>query len=465
MANILTRFTDWWSGNTTAPSNIYNAMAYQWLGGQAAQYDYNSKTYLEKGYGYNPDVFAMITQMADKTKAVPYYVKEISDKSARKRLESLRIATKGDMSIQQMARAKVLESKAFKEKEKDFPLERPNPLQTWGEIFALYKVYMKVTGNCYFYIVSPENGARAGEPKLLYILPAHLMKIILKKNADVLEDENPIGKYMLIEGQQFLEFETQDVIHVKYPNPFFNFDGSHLYGLSPIKALLRTIESSNDAIDHNVKTMKNSGVFGFITSADEKAPFTADQALQIKEKLMEMDNANGRLSKISGASAPVAFTKLSLNTDELKPFDFLKYDQKTIANVLGWSDKLLNNDEGAKYDNVKEERKRVITDNIEPDLKLLAEALNDNFIPRFKGYENCEIEWDITELSEMQEDYAKMLEWMAKAPLTPNEIRTALKYETVATDGMDVVWVDSGKKRIDEVGMTDEEIQKAFRID
>ena len=124
----------------------------------------------------------------------------------------------------------------------------------------------------------------------------------------------------------------------------------------------------------------------------------------------------------------------------------------------------MNNDEGAKYDNVKEERKRVITDNIEPDLKLLAEALNPGFIQKFKGYENCEIEWDVTELSEMQEDYAKMLEWMAKAPLTPNEIRTALKYETIEDDGMNTVWVDSGKKRIDEVGMTDEEINKAFNI-
>ena len=161
-------------------------------------------------------------------------------------------------------------------------------------------------------------------------------------------------------------------------------------------------------------------------------------------------------------SVPLTFTRISLTTDELKPFEFLKHDQKAIANVLGWSDKLLNNDDGAKYDNVKEERKRVITDNIFPDLMLLAESLNKNFIKRFKGYENAFLEFDITELPEMQDDIKQLVEWMTKAPLTLNEQRAILKYEALTDDGMDVIWLDGGKKRIDEVGISDAEIRKAL---
>lgn len=464
MANFLTRISEWWAGRTTLPSNLYNAVAYQWLGGQTAQYDYDNITYLDKGYGFNPDVYAIVSQMADKTKAVPFYVKQIKDKNRKKELDGLRTATKGNATIQQKARMKILETKAFDEKEIDFPLEQPNPTQSWTEIWALYKVYIRLTGNAYLYMVSPTEGVNKGVPKQVYILPSHLVKIVIKDGAELLDDENPIGHYMLIEGNQYIRFNPEDIIHIKYPNPFFDLAGGHLYGLSPMRALLRNIESSNDALDHNVKTMKNSGVFGFITSADPNAPFTADQALQIKQKLVEMDNANGRLSKIAGSSAPIAFTKLSLNTDELKPFDFLKHDQKTICSVLNWPDELLNNDEGSKYDNIKEAKKTAITDNILPDLVLLAEALNKQFIPRFKNYQNCEIEWDITELPEMQEDYKMMVDWMHKAPLTPNEIRLALKYETLEDEGMNVVWIESGKKRIDEVGITDEEINKAFEI-
>ena len=179
---------------------------------------------------------------------------------------------------------------------------------------------------------------------------------------------------------------------------------------------------------------------------------------------MEMDSSPGRLSRIAGAATPIQFTKLSLDTNELKQFDFLAYDQKTFCNVLGWSDKLLNNDESLTYDNLQNERKRVIIDTINPDLVLLADALNKNFIPRFKGYENCEIEWDITELPEMQEDYAKMVEWLNKAPVTPNEFRQALKYETLEDEGMNVVWLPAGKKRIDDAGMTDTEINKSWDL-
>lgn len=464
MANIFQNITDWFNRKAPLTGNMFNRAAYEFLGGQAASYDYDNKVYLDKGFGMNPDVYAIVMQRAKKLSSVPWVVNNISDLNSKRKLDQLQYATKGNLTIQQMARKKMLEVKAYTETELDFPLDEPNPIQTWTEIFSLYEVYMSITGNAYLYMVSPEEGMNKDVPKEVYILPSHFIKIVLKKDANLIEDESPISHYMLIEGNQYLEFPENKVIHIKYPNPFFDWQGSHLYGLSPIKSVLRNIESSNDAIDGNVKTMKNSGIFGFITSADKDNPFTADQAIQIKEKLQEMDRSTGRLSKIAGGSAPIQFTKLSLNTNELQPFEFLNYDQKTIANVLGWSVMLLNNTENTSYNNLNQERKRVITDTINPDLILLASALNKNFIPRFgKAYLKAEIEFDITELPEMQEDYEAMLKWMNMAPLTPNQILTALKYETSDLDGMDVPWFDSGKKRIDDIGISEDEITKAFR--
>ena len=443
-------------------ANLYNEAFFQYIGGLGAKYDEKASTYLNEGFGRNPDVFSMIMQMADKSRSVPYYVKKIANNSAKSEIDKLNYATKGNLSINQLAKKRQLETKAFEEKELPFPLAQPNPNQTWGDIISLFKVYMKTTGNFFLYMNYPLEGNNANVPKQVYVLPSHMVKIVLKKDAKVLQDENPIEKYMLIEGNQYIEFPAENIIHVKYANPFFDFSGSHLYGLSPIKALLRNIESSNEALNQNVKTIKNGGAFGFIGAKDSSTPLTAEQAIALKEKLKEMDNDSGRLSRISGMSVPLTFTRISLTTDELKPFEFLKHDQKAIANVLGWSDKLLNNDDGAKYDNVKEERKRVITDNIFPDLMLLAESLNKNFIKRFKGYENAFLEFDITELPEMQDDIKQLVEWMTKAPLTLNEQRAILKYEALTDDGMDVIWLDGGKKRIDEVGISDAEIRKAL---
>ena len=70
-------------------------------------------------------------------------------------------------------------------KELPFPLAQPNPNQTWGDIISLFKVYMKTTGNFFLYMNYPLEGNNANVPKQVYVLPSHMVKIVLKKDAKV----------------------------------------------------------------------------------------------------------------------------------------------------------------------------------------------------------------------------------------------------------------------------------------
>lgn len=458
--DTLNRF--WNGSNDKTFTNAFNKALYSFIGGQGAQYDNKASTYLEKGYKINPVVFSVITQMCDKTKAVPYAVKKVKDQKQYSKIKQLDTATNGNYSIKQMADRLMLQTKAYEDVEQMFPLERPNPNQTWADIFSLFKLFIRTTGNFYLYKLSPIDGNNAGIPIAVYVLPAHKIEIVMKKDASILGLENPIDYYRMIEGDQTIKFEVEDVIHVKTANPFIDTNGTHLYGLSPMTALLRNLESSNGALDNNVRTVLNNGVFGFISAQSGHGNFDESQMITIKQKLKDMDDSKGRLGRISGLSVPIDFTRISLTTDELQPFAYLNYDQKQICNVLGWSDLLLNSEANMTYNNIKEERKRVVTDNIQPDLKLLDEALTFGFIQKFKGYEYSVLEHDITELPEMQDDYKEMVEWMERAPITPNEKRTALKYETLDIDGMDAIWIDAGKKRIDDVTITESDVNKSW---
>jgi HK97 family phage portal protein len=435
----------------TGLDNKFNDAFLRHIGNTATQYDTNATTYVEKGYNINPDVYSCISQMTTKTVSVPYEVKLIKDEKSHNKIKSLNNSTKGSYSFQQVLEKSRLEKKSYEEKEIAFPLEQPNPNQSWSDIWALYKTYIRLTGNCYFYIMSPEDGMNKGVPVQLYVLPAHLIKIVIKGNIDLLSDESPIDYYMMIEGNQQVEFKEHEVIHIKYANPNFDLQGSHLYGMSPMRAILRNINSQNSTIDNNIKTMQNGGVFGFIHG--KNTALTAPQAADLKERLVQMDKSPERLSRIAGSSGDIAFTKISLNTDELKPFDYLKYDQKAICNALGWSDKLLNNNDSSGMANsvIEEERKRVVTDNIQPDLVMLQDAMNKSFLPRFRGYEKAIMEWDISELPEMQTDMLALAGWLNTVPITLNEFREAMKYESLDGDGMDVVWVQNNKTRIDDI--------------
>ena len=108
-------------------------------------------------------------------------------------------------------------------------------------------------------------------------------------------------------------------------------------------------------------------------------------------------------------------------------------------------------------------QKSVILNHIIPRLSLLAEGLNKSFIPLFKGYDNAEIEWDWSELPEMQEDVKMLVDAYGSGPFTPNELRAILKAEPLDIDGMDVVYIDGNKRRVDETGLSDFELNQAFK--
>jgi len=421
-------------GSKTNSTNKFNEAFL--FGGEYTPYDTSAKSYIEQGYNINPLVFSMITQMSNKTASVPFYIKEIEDKNAQRKLTQLMDSTKGNLSMTQRLKFTKLITKAYSKEDKPFPMERPNVNQTWTEWIALYKTFIKTTGNVYIYCLAPEDGVNKGKPVQVYLLPSHLMQIVVKDNVDFLTSENPVKEYILTEGASYIEFDAEKVIHIKYSNPNYDENGAHLYGMSPLRAALKNIQNSNTGLDLNIKTLKSGGAFGLIHA--KSTPLTEDQAKSIKDRLLEMDSSPDRLSKIAGVSAEVGFTRLSLTSDELKPFDYLAFDRQQIADCLIWE--LVDGNRGDFGGTIEQLRKQRVTDNIQPDLKLLTQALNEQFLPRFKGYENAEIIFDIMELPEMQTDVKELTEWLNTAldrgVINRNEYRNAIHYLEVDEEDM-----------------------------
>ena len=422
--------------NITQSSTFLNKIneALLGLGFGYVIYDANNKTYIDKGYNSNSDVYAVISQKSTEVQRIPYFIKNVKDLQKKEKYNQLNISNKSVLTPQQAIKKALLSKEAFDEKEYNMPLDMPNPNQSWREFFALYETFMDLTGNFYCYLVAPEDGMRAGQPLEMHILPSHLMQIVLKPNVNILQDEQPIDYYMLTEGVSYIRFEAKNIIHIKLPNPNFDLAGSHLYGQSPLRAALTNIQSSNSATTLNAKTLANGGSFGFIST---KEPLTPEQAQQLKDRLVEMDNSEKRLSNIAGSAKEVVFTRISMTTKELEPFAYLEYDQKAICNVLHWDDKLLNSDAGAKYDNYKTALRRAITSGISPNLRLLEECFTNEILPRFKGYENTVLIFDEAQLPEMQEDMENLTMWLNNAldrgVITRDEYRCAINYTELGT--------------------------------
>ena len=231
------------SEGTQTYNKVYDALL-KW-GFKFTQYDNNAKTYITKGYNVNPDVYAVITQKANEVTRIPYFIKKVKNEQAKERWNQLRQKYSPEIYLKKV----ILESKAFDvDDEIKLPLDKPNILQSWREMFALYETFMDLTGNAYFYLLAPEEGMNAGTPIQIYLLPAHLIQIVLKEDVDMMGMDNPVKSYILTEGDQYIEFDAENVIHVKMSNPNYDLAGSHLYGQSPLRAALSSIQSSNEGL-------------------------------------------------------------------------------------------------------------------------------------------------------------------------------------------------------------------------
>jgi phage portal protein BeeE len=144
-------------------------------------------------------------------------------------------------------------------------------------------------------------------------------------------------------------------------------------------------------------------------------PLSAEQGQEIKSRLKEMRDSKDVLGKITGASGELGFTQIRLSAKEMELFQYFAFDQKQICNALGWDDKLLNNDEGAKYDNLASAEQRVVVNTIVPSLQLFDEAMTDKFLPLFKKTQGAIFEHDVSELPEMQQDMKTLMEWVSLA--------------------------------------------------
>lgn len=468
MANILTSTRlslASWIAPKKALTNAFNEAFFSLIGGGWTAYDSSAKTYIEKGYNENPDVYAIVSQIARKFSSVPGVLKEVKDKNAKKELK--RLYGKA-LKPQEILRKSQLETKAYNEdlEEIEEPLERPNYYQSETEFKALWETFMLLTGNAYQWILSPEDGANAGRPMERFLLPAHYVQIVLKKDYNLNSLESPIDHYILMMGNSFIRFEAKDIIHSKFPNPNYDLAGRHLYGQSPLEAAKRDIQLSNTTIDHSNSTMANGGVYGFIHAKDGQTPLTNDQAQDLKARLIEMQASKQILGRIAGASAPLGFTQLSVDTDKMQPHTYSDAARNRIANCLGWSKYLLNDD--AKYDNIDIVWQMAISNRITPDLAIYADDLNTYYYPRFKELQNAEVHFDVSELPEMQGDMKLLCDWLAtaleNAAITPDEFRMALKYPGTGLPEMQKHYIKQGIVPIEEAGLSNAE-DRAFNLE
>lgn len=396
----------------------YNKAIYNYLGDSIVWNPENDDTYINKGYRYNPTIYSIVNLISKTAQTIPFQIYEVKNENDLKRYKAL---TSSDFSSTSLFKADRIQKSALVElqdTELHELLDRPNPAQSYVTWIQEVIAYGKLTGNRYIYGIGPETGNGKFKFKELYVLPSQVMEI---NSGGIFE---PVKSYTL-EYNGTVRIDAELICHIKDFNPYYDGTGSHLYGMSPLKAGLRAMDTNNEAVTTGVKYLQNQTARGVLMS--DEGDLTETQAKELKRKFKQTYQGSNNAGDVIITPKKLSWVNFGLNASDLSLIEQYNASIKDLCNIYNVPVQLLNNTDSSTYNNMKEAKKALYQNAVMPELVKIREELNRWLTPRFG--EKLYIDFDFTAIPELQEEMDKVVGQMSQAWwLTPNEKRSAMSY-------------------------------------
>ena len=418
MASLLDRLKGLVTKNNQATHEQFNRAIYNYLGDTLVWNPENDDTYINKGYRYNATVYSIINLITKSAAVIPFSVYEVKSENELKRYKAM---TSGSYNDTVMHKSSLMRKSALIElddTELHELLNRPNPAQSYNSWIQEVIAFGKLTGNRYIYGIGPETGAKKDKYNELYVLPSQNVEI---HSGGIMQ---PVKEYTLSYNGTY-RIPAECIMHIKDFNPYYDGTGSHLYGMSPLKAGLRVLQTNNEAVVTGMKYLQNQSARGILMS--EEGDINEMQAKQLKQKFKEQyQNENAR-GDVMITPKKLSWINFGLSAADLSLIEQYNASVKDLANIYQVPVQLLNNTDSASYNNMKEAKKALYQNAIIPELVKIREELNRWLTPKYG--EKLYIDFDFSVIPELQEEMDKVVGQMSQAWwLTPNEKREAMSY-------------------------------------
>lgn len=438
-------------------TNRYNQAVYQYLNdGSVIWMPDKPQEYIDSGYYLNPDVYAAVQTIVNIASVAPLNLYRIrpDQKKSYQKYKALCAGVPDGENLKQRAyyRTKALEEvDGHKLLDK---LNKPNEWQSGGELLANLYGFRLITGNAYLY----KSRAQVGSPTVekLYILPSQHMTI---KSGGVMA---PVGKYVYQAGMGKEEFEPNDVIHNRSWTLDYSYPGSHLFGISPLKAARRSITMSNDGREAQTAMLKNKGAKGLmafdVAASGLKEQPTKEQLQDLKDEFNEKNGgvySTGSFKnagKVNLAVGKFEWHQMGMSSVDLSIIESQKWSKADIYQVYGISPILGASMEAATYSNYKEARKAAITMAVIPLLTSVRDTLNSGLTPEFDTKGEFVLDYDLTIYTELQADRSEQSTYLSNSIwLTLNEKRVEMGYGEIEDPNFNKIYVPSSLMTLDEL--------------
>jgi HK97 family phage portal protein len=284
------------------------------------------------------------------------------------------------------------------------------------DFFDLWATYLALNGKFFAVFDSPIN------PNIIEPLIPYYTKVIPNKEEFISGVEYRIG------GDK-TDYSKNLLLWSRFYDPLDLYEG-----LSPIKALARTLDTENSAIDWNKNSLDNSGIPPGALSLMSPTP---DQIEGVKSRWVEnyAGKNNVRTPLILDAEK-ASYTNFGITQVDM---DFVlgrKLNKIEICSGFGVPGQVVGDPEGQTYANYEEAVKAFWKNTVIPKyLNHIKSNLNINLLPKFLGTQNMYLDYDLDGVDVLNEDQNiltdRILNMYNADFLTLNEGRERLGYEAL----------------------------------
>jgi len=189
-------------------------------------------------------------------------------------------------------------------------IARPNPRFAWSDMLELLTLDLNLAGDGYWYHTS------AGQTDELWRLRPDRMKVIPNADGTIQAWEYKVG-----DDRKLLPAE--DVIHFLFHDP-----GNDFYGMPPLRALARLVDTDNEAYNWNKASLQNRATpAGALIS---ESLLTPKQIEEFRQALREQSEGPANARRTMVLHGKLSWQQFGLSPQEM---DFLA--------SLGWSGRMI----------------------------------------------------------------------------------------------------------------------------
>lgn len=420
----------------------------------------DQKTAVQKGYCSNADVYSIISRKAKMAAGIPLYVYRVKKDGKKWLREYKTLMSAEKLTAESVVQAQLYKIKALQEVEDSNPvnklLQRPNADESQAEFMEKCYGFLDITGNTYIWKERLSMGANEGKPKALYTLPSHYVTIVPDGTFPV----SVAGYMFFLWGEMGLKKE--EIIHMKYFNPDYQPDGSHLMGMPPLRAGAKTLAKSDSEEDSATAQFQHGGPAGMLYNESiQPTDQNMTQIGALKKKWEAETWGNKNRGKILFSAGKLGYLQTGLSPVDLQIVESSSMTFRKLCRIWNMPSAIFNDNEHATLNNMEQFYKAAYVDGVIPMVIKMRDALNSFLLPDFGDEGEYFIDADFSNIPVLQVDMKTLTEWLDKSwEITPNERRELKKFGRLNDPNMDKVWMPTNLDTMENISMTTDSIDQ-----